>query len=411
MAHILVVGAGIVGVSTAIWLQRAGHHVTLVDKAGPASGTSYGNAGVLAAGAIIPVTTPGLWKKAPFMLLDRHSPLFLRWRYLPKLIPFLAGYLRKCNDADVHHYAKGMLPLVYDTVQQHRSLAEGTPAQSYIKDADYCFGYESEAAFAADKAAWALRQEFGLDFVAETGEEYSRTDPLYTDKFHTVVRCKHHGMVSDPGAYVKALADHFTEKGGDLVIAQVEDVGQASDGRPEIVTSEGRLSADKLVLTAGAWSKPLLEGFGLKVPLESERGYHLELVNPDRYPVNPMMVAAGKFAVTPMQGRIRCAGVVEFGGLQAGPQDGPRKMLKSRVEALFAGLQFEQLDEWMGHRPALTDSLPMLGRLTPENEVFTAFGHQHLGLTGGAKTGRIMAGLITENQSNMDLGPYRPDRF
>ena len=411
MAHILVVGAGIVGVSTAIWLQRAGQHVTLIDKSGPASGTSFGNAGVLAAGAIIPVTTPGLWKKAPFMVFDKDSPLFVRWRYLPRLVPFLSAYLRKCNDKDVTHYAKGMLPLIYDTVQQHRGLAEGTPAETYIKDADYCFGYDSQAGFSADKASWALREEFGLKFVVESGSDYARTDPLYEGQFHTVVRCKHHGMITDPGAYVKALAEHFTEQGGDLIIAEVNDVGQAKDGRPEVVTSEGRLAGDKLVLTAGAWSRPLLEGLGLKVPLESERGYHLELVSPERYPVNPMMVAAGKFAVKPMNGRIRCAGVVEFGGLHAGPQLPPRHMLKSRVEELFSGLAFERYEEWMGHRPALTDSLPMLGKVAADRDVFTAFGHQHLGLTGGAKTGRIMAGLLTSDPVNLDMAPYRPDRF
>ena len=120
MAQIIVLGAGIVGVSTSIWLQRAGYHVTLVDKAGPASGTSFGNAGVLAAGGVIPVTTPGLWKKAPFMLLDKNSPLFLRWRYLPKLLPFLFNYLKKCTEEDVNIYAKGMLPLIYDSVEQHK---------------------------------------------------------------------------------------------------------------------------------------------------------------------------------------------------------------------------------------------------------------------------------------------------
>lgn len=411
MAHSLVVGAGIVGVSTAIWLQRAGHKVTLVDRAGPASGTSFGNAGVLAAGAIIPVTTPGLWKKAPFMLLDKDSPLFLRWRYLPKLLPFLTGYMRRCTDADVARYAAGILPLIYDTVQQHRSLAEGTAAEAYIEEADYCFGYDSEAGFAADASAWARRKEFGLEFVAESGEAYAQTDPLYAEKFHTVVRCKHHGMITDPGAYVKALAEHFTDNGGELVIAEVEDVAQARDGRPEVVTSAGRLSADKLVLAAGAWSKPLLERLGVKVPLESERGYHLEMVNPERYPVNPMMVAAGKFAVTPMKGRIRCAGVVEFGGLRAGPQRAPLRMLKKRVEDLFNDLSFERFDEWLGHRPALTDSLPMLGQVTPEKQIYTAFGHQHVGLTGGAKTGRIMAGLMSGDPGNLELAPYQPDRF
>ena len=191
-------------------------------------------------------------------------------------------------------------------------------------------------------------------------------------------------MVSDPGAYVKALADHFTEEGGELIIAEVDDVGQAKDGRPEVVTSEGRLAGDKLVLTAGAWSRPLLEGLGLKVPLESERGYHLELMNPERYPVNPMMVAAGKFAVTPMNGRIRCAGVVEFGGLR-------RTATAAATYAEITGRRavlrpcFEGYEEWMGHRLALTDSLPMLGQVAADKDIFTAFGHQHLGLTGGRK--------------------------
>ena len=123
------------------------------------------------------------------------------------------------------------------------------------------------------------------------------------------------------------------------------------------------------------------------------------------------MVAAGKFAVTPMNGRIRCAGVVEFGGLRAGPQLPPRHMLKSRVKELFSGLAFEGYEEWMGHRPALTDSLPMLGQVAADKDIFTAFGHQHLGLTGGAKTGRIMAGLLTADPVNLDMAPYRPGRF
>ena len=318
MAQIIVLGAGIVGVSTSIWLQRAGYHVTLVDKAGPASGTSFGNAGVLAAGGVIPVTTPGLWKKAPFMLLDKNSPLFLRWRYLPKLLPFLFNYLKKCTEKDVNTYAKGMLPLIYDAVDQHKTLANGTPAEAFIKDADYCFGYDTETRYLDDQPSWALRKQLGFELQVQSGEEYTQIDPLYAGKFHTVVRCKQHGMVTDPGAYVKALAEYFEDSGGELVLADVTGLGQDNTGKPFLDSSSGKMSADKLVLTAGVWSRPFMEKMGIKVPMESERGYHLELTSPERYPVNPMMVASGKFAVTPMKGRIRCAGVVEFGGTKAG---------------------------------------------------------------------------------------------
>ncbi len=411
MAQIIVLGAGIVGVSTSIWLQRAGYHVTLVDKAGPASGTSFGNAGVLAAGGVIPVTTPGLWKKAPFMLLDKNSPLFLRWRYLPKLLPFLFNYLKKCTEENVNTYAKGMLPLIYDAVEQHKTLAKGTPAETFIKDADYCFGYDTETRYLGDQSSWTLRKQLGFEFQVESGEDYAKTDPLYAGKFHTVVRCKQHGMVIDPGAYVKALAQHFQDSGGELVLADVIGLGKDNTGNPFLDSSLGKMSAEKLVLTAGVWSRPFMEKMGIKVPMESERGYHLELKSPDRYPVNPMMVASGKFAVTPMKGRIRCAGVVEFGGTKAGPQDAPIKMLRTHVAALFNDLNYDEIVEWLGHRPAITDSLPMLGQVSSDQEIYTAFGHQHLGLTGGAKSGKILSDIITQNPTNLDLSPYRPDRF
>ena len=129
------------------------------------------------------------------------------------------------------------------------------------------------------------------------------------------------------------------------------------------------------------------------------------------FKINPMMVASGKFAVTPMNGRIRCAGVVEFGGTKAGPEDGPIKMLRTHVESLFDDLKYDNVEEWLGHRPAITDSLPMLGQVSSEQEIYTAFGHQHLGLTAGAKSGKILSDIITQNPTNLDLSPYRPDRF
>ncbi|WP_420011905.1 FAD-dependent oxidoreductase [Tateyamaria sp.] len=152
--HILVAGAGIVGISCAIWLQRAGYHVTVVDRAGPASGTSHGNAGVLAAGAVVPVTVPGLMRKAPGMLMDRDAPLFLRWSYLPKLLPFLTRYMGYATDAHVDHYAQAMSTLLLDSAAQHRALAAGTPAERFVSDEDYCFGYAKRADFDADRYGW-----------------------------------------------------------------------------------------------------------------------------------------------------------------------------------------------------------------------------------------------------------------
>ena len=409
--RIVVAGAGIVGVSTAIWLQRAGHKVVLVDREGPASGTSHGNAGVLAAGSVTPVTMPGLIRKAPLMLLDRDSPLFLKLGYLPRLVPFLGRYLAYCNERAVRRYAEGMSPLLHDTVAQHRALAEGTGAEQFIEDADFCHGYATQGDFEADGFGWKLRRELGYEFSVESGKDYARTDPIYEGSFDTVVRCRDHGRISDPGAYVKTLAGHFTGEGGELVLATVTDVGTDSSGQPELVTDKGRVGGDKVALATGVWSKPLLAKFGLSVPLEAERGYHIELVEPELYPKNCMMVASGKFVATPMRGRIRCAGVIEFAGLKAASRRQPLAMLKRRIGRLYPGLKYRDQVEWLGHRPALVDSLPMIGKVTNEAGIYTAFGHQHVGLTGGAKTGRIMADLMSGRKPPVDMAPYDTGRF
>jgi D-amino-acid dehydrogenase len=405
---VIVVGAGIVGVSCAVWLQRSGHDVTIVDRAGPASGTSHGNAGVLAAGAIIPVTVPGLLQRAPAMLLNRDAPLFLKWSYLPKLIPFLAKYLRHATDAHVDVYAAAMSALMHDTLDQHRQLAVGTPAARYIHDDDYCFGYATRSAFEADAYGWEKRRAAGYDFEVVSGADYGARDPSFGDAFETVVACKNHGRISDPGAYVKALADHFVDQGGTLQIADVLDVDLETGVITGLQTSDGPMTADHIVFAMGPWSKEIAHKLGVKVPFESERGYHLEFINPTVMPEAPMMVASGKFVLTPMEGRLRAAGVIEFGGLETGASRAPFDMLRRQVAALLPKMTCDSVVEWMGHRPAPADSLPLIGANDRFGKSYSAFGHQHVGLTGGPKTGRIIADLIGGRKPNIDLGPFDP---
>ena len=405
---VIVVGAGIVGVSCAIWLQRGGHDVTLVDRAGPASGTSHGNAGVLAAGAIIPVTTPGLLARAPRMLMDRDAPLFLKWSYVPKLLPFLFKYLRYANDAHVDRYGAAMSSLLHDTLDQHRQLAADTPAAQFITNDDYCFGYATRAAFEADAYGWEKRKAAGYDFEVLGGVDYAARDPSFGSAFETVVACKNHGRISDPGAYVKALADHFIDMGGTLQICDVRDVSVENGATTALQTSSGEMSADHIVFALGPWSKRIAHKLGIKVPFESERGYHLEFVNPSIMPKAPMMVASGKFVLTPMEGRLRAAGVIEFGGLENGASRGPFELLRRQVAALLPDLDCDEVVEWMGHRPAPADSLPLIGANDPNGRSYSAFGHQHVGLTGGPKTGRIIADLIAGNKPNIDLTAFDP---
>ena len=411
MKTIIVIGAGIVGVSTAIWLQRSGFKVTIIDQKGPATGASHGNAGILAASSIIPVPNPSLIKKLPFYLLSKDSPVFFKMSYLPKMFPFLISYLSKSNLREVNKYAERMTPLIFDTVCQHKSLAKGTGAEKFISYQDYCFGYETEKNFLNDKKVWKLRQKHGLPFEVVNGNEFSNFDPFYKDLFDVIVKCKNHGKINDPGLYVKTLCDHFLSQGGELIISKVNDISSKNLNDVIVKIESDSLIANKIVVATGAWSKKILKKFKIKMPLESERGYHVEYLEPNFYPKVPMMLTSKKFVITPMDGRIRVAGLVEFAGLKALKRKPPLNLLKNKIKVLFPNLKCKEKIEWLGHRPALVDSLPMLGYLDKNKQILVAFGHQHLGLTAGAKTGRIVSDLIIGNDIKLKISNYRPNRF
>ena len=411
MKRIIVIGAGIVGVSTAIWLQRSGFKVTIIDQKGPATGASHGNAGILAASSIIPVPNPSLIKKLPFYLLSKDSPVFFKMSYLPQMFPFLMSYLSKSNLREVNKYAERMTPLIFDTVCQHKSLAKGTGAEKFISYQDYCFGYETEKNFLNDKKVWKLRQKHGLPFEVVNGNEFSNFDPFYKDLFDVIVKCKNHGKINDPGLYVKTLCDHFLSQGGELIISKVNDISSKNLNDAIVKIESDSLIANKIVVATGAWSKKILKKFKIKMPLESERGYHVEYVEPNFYPKVPMMLTSKKFVITPMDGRIRVAGLVEFAGLKALKRKPPLNLLKNKIKVLFPNLKCKEKIEWLGHRPALVDSLPMLGYLDKNKQILVAFGHQHLGLTAGAKTGRIVSDLIIGNDIKLKISNYRPNRF
>ena len=411
MKTIIVIGAGIVGVSTAIWLQRSGFKVIIIDQKGPATGASHGNAGILAASSIIPVPNPSLIKKLPFYLLSKDSPVFFKMSYLPQMFPFLMSYLSKSNLREVNKYAERMTPLIFDTVCQHKSLAKGTGAEKFISYQDYCFGYETEENFQNDKKVWKLRQKHGLPFEVVNGDEFSNFDPFYKDLFDVIVKCKNHGKINDPGLYVKTLCDHFLSQGGELIISKVNDISSKNLNDVIVKIESDSLIANKIVVATGAWSKKILKKFKIKMPLESERGYHVEYVEPNFYPKVPMMLTSKKFVITPMDGRIRVAGLVEFAGLKTLKRKPPLNLLKNKIKDLFPNLKCKEKIEWLGHRPALVDSLPMLGYLDKNKQILVAFGHQHLGLTAGAKTGRIVSDLIIGNDIKLKISNYRPNRF
>ncbi|MEM0945938.1 MAG: FAD-dependent oxidoreductase [Pseudomonadota bacterium] len=409
--RVTIAGAGIVGVSTGIWLKRLSDaDVTIIDRLPPGEGTSHGNAGVLAACSVAPVTAPGLARKAPRMLMNRDFPLFMRWGYFPKLAPWLMKYLANANDSDTRRIARGLTTIVSDTVDQHKALVAGTDAAVWVTESDYSFAYASRAAFEADAYTWALRRDAGFEPVLREGDALRDFEPSLSPSIRFMATMTDHGFIRDPGGYVKALAKEFEALGGTFRQAEIEDF-EDTDGRATaVLTSKGRFECDRVVLATGVWSKPLMKKLGLKIPIETERGYHIVFQEAEGGPGHPVMVASGKFVATPMAAGLRCAGVVEFGGLAAGPNQSALDLLRRHTKAAFPNLQHGREIEWLGHRPAPSDSLPLIGEVR-NTGIYTAFGHHHIGLTGGPKTGRMVAGLVADQPVNTDIGAYSPMRF
>ncbi len=408
--HIAIVGAGIVGVASAIWLRRAGHDVTLVDRAEPGMGASFGNGGILASCSVVPVTVPGLIARGPKYLLDRDFPLFLRWGYSLKLLPWLVRYLANANDADTRRISRALTTIVGDSLEQHQALAAGTEAEKWLRESDYSYVYADRAAFEADAYGWELRREAG--FVPEIieGPQVHEREPILSRGIKLLAVNRNHGFILDPGAYVRALAAHFQAAGGRFMRAEVKDFDLSGGRIHAIETDQGRIDCDGAVLAAGVWSGPLMKKLGVTVPLEAERGYHIVYRNPSQVPNDPMMLADGKFVATPMSRGLRCAGIVEFGGLTDEPSKAPLALLRRKVRQVFPELVAEAEEEWLGFRPAPSDSLPLLGEIGTTG-VFAAFGHHHIGLTGGPKTGRLVADLIRGQAINHDMRPFAPMRF
>lgn len=407
-----VLGAGIVGLSTAEWLRRDGHSVTLLDRIEPGdpAQTSYGNAGILSDTSVVPVPVPGLLAKAPRLLFSREGALFLKWAYLPRLLPWLVPYLRAGRLREVERISRALGDLIGDTVEQHRALAASTGAERFIEPSGYTFLYRDRDEWQADALGNRLRAEAGVAFEERPRAALLAEDPHLGPAYGFGIRFRDSGWVRDPGGYARALFAHYRREGGGFVQGDIHDIVPGERG-VEVVHAGKRTHFDHIVLAMGVWSARLAKRLGHRPQLESERGYHLVLKNPNRRPPVPYMLADAKSVATPMDAGVRLAGLVEFGGLKAAPTEAAWALQRRRVRALYPDLTWEDEVRWMGHRPSTVDSLPLLGASPKARGVWFAFGAQHLGLTTGPKSGRLIADMIAGRTPNIDLTPCRVGRF
>lgn len=409
-APIIVVGAGICGVSAAVWLQRSGHRVQLLDKSRPGMGASYGNSGLLAAWAVDPVSSPQLWREAPRYLIDTNGPLFLKWASVPSLLPWIVQFMSHANDTATRRIIQHLTPLLYDSVDQHHSLVRDTKLESWVHNSKFSFVYRDRAAFTADAYSWKMKALAGLQPQLLCGVDVREEEPILGEAFNCLAVLEGQGHITDPGNYVARLADYFCVEGGEFIQTEVMDF-KKTDGRiSQVLTDQGPLRCCAAVITSGIWSKALMRKLGLKVPLAAERGYHVIYQDPSQLPRNPMLITTGKFGVNAMDMGLRCAGTVELGDHRAAASRSPIQLLRRQTARAFPMLEFSGTVEWMGSRPSTPDSAPLIGEIG-DSRIFTGFGHQHIGLTAGPKTGRLLAQLIDRQPPNIDMTPFSPERF
>lgn len=411
MKPVIIIGGGIVGISTAIWLQRAGKKVILIDRGHAEGRASYGNAGVLASSSVVPVTVPGIARKIPKMLLDPKEPLFIKLSYLPRLAPWAIRYLAHSKAGEVRRIATALRAIIGDSLDDHQTLARGTAAERRIIPCDFTFMYKDHSAFQKDGFGWSLKKDLGFDWEDLTASDRLAYDPVFAPDLTFAARLGNHGRINDPSAYVADLTAHFTAEGGKVIQGEMEDFIRHNGRATGVRIGGAPLEASAVAVTAGAWSARLLRKLGIKIPLEAESGYHLEFWEPNKMPRSPTLIPSGKFIATPMDGRLRVAGMVEFGGLENQPSKAPFDLLRENAKLAIPGLTWKEETQWMGHRPAPTDSVPIIDALPNAPGVFVGFGHQHVGLTGGARTGHLLAQLICGQKPNIDMAPYASTRF
>jgi D-amino-acid dehydrogenase len=410
--RVAVVGAGIVGVSCALHLRRAGHDVTLLDPRPPGTATSFGNAGGIVTGAVVPNSTPALRRNLHSILLDRDNPVRVRWAYLPKLTPWLLQFLRNGSDARVRQIAQALQPLVSRAYEAHRELIALSGADGIVRPVGWLKVYGSEATFAATKYERSIMAAHGVRFDVLGRDEIRQLEPALAPRFEKALFQPDSAFVSSPRKLTEAYAAHFARVGGGVVQERVRGVAPEPDG----VTLDcefGYRRFDAVVIAAGAWSKELARQVGDHVLLDTERGYHLNLERGQAGDLRRAVVFPdhGGFVLAPMQDGIRLTSGVELAGLDAPPDFARIRRLIPRALEVLPGLSAQVTRQWMGYRPSTPDSLPVIGRSPRSPNVYYAFGHQHLGLTLGPITGRLIAALVSGQQPEFDVSPYRIERF
>ena len=404
-----IIGAGIQGVCNALFLQKNGYNVTLFDRDEPGNlSASYGNAGHFSPYASVPLNRPDVLTDVPSMLLSSTGPLALRWNYVPKMIPWFLKFILNCSKKKMMHTAKNMHQILNLALPAFDELFDEVDISGLVEKKGVIYVWNDQN-LTSRELEINIRKELGVEQQILTPKEIHDLEPNIKPFYHGGVFYSYARHTRNPKKILLKLFDLFLAKDGKFLKLNIQDF--TFDGENPIVKSETQqFIFDKIVIACGAFSKKLTDKLNEKIPLDTERGYHIQFKGCDHLISRPVVFANRGFGMTPMEQGLRVAGTVEFGGLK-------NPLSKSRIKNLIEGAKYmldglpEHQDEWLGFRPSLPDFLPVIGPSKNYKNVYYSFGHHHLGWTLGAVSGKIISKMIANENTNLNLEPYSSRRF
>ncbi len=409
---ITVIGGGIVGVCSALALLDEGLSVELIDRGLAEAAASYGNCALLAVGEVVPISKPGIATKIPKWLLDPKGPLFLRPGAAISQMPWLVRFMLAGRVRRVEQIAAALAPLTHRAEGDYRSLLDAAGIPEQLVQAENIMAMNSRADYDNDQFTWGLRRLHGFDHTFLTGAELQEMEPALAGPIRCGVLLKGWLQFADPGVMVAALLAHFVARGGHLRVGSVERI-ETAGGRATALHLAGgeRLDVRRVVLAAGAWSGQIARSLGLRVPVAALQGYHHQLPRPGVQLNRPVLYANGGFVLTPLASGLRIGGTIEIAGHDPKPNFARADVLVEKAKLVLPGLDTSDGKQWMGPRPFMPDTLPVIGPAPHHDNVTLAFGHGQVGMTLGPTTGRLVADLVARRRPEIDLTPYRANRF
>jgi D-amino-acid dehydrogenase len=408
---IAVIGAGVVGLSTALYLRRSGRDVTIIDPLPPPGGASYGNAGMISADTSVPIALPGMLRKVPSWLTDPLGPLAVRPSYFPKALPWLMRWIAASRMPRVLEISDAMRALHKDAFLCWKELLGPQNFADLVRPAGQVHVWETDAETPGAALERRLRERQGIASQALTFDDLRQMFPGISTAVRRGVLVPGNGYTVSPQRIVQTLHRLFLEAGGRVVPESVMKIMPREGGGYDLMTNVGFHTAQQIVVAAGAWSVRLLGPLGVRVPLETERGYHVMLPTPNVSLTTTLSNKSRSFGVTPMEQGLRVAGTVEIAGLDAPPDERRAKALLVNVRTMFPDVNTDGHRFWMGFRPSTPDSLPILGEVVGRPGLFLAVGHGHFGMTGGPPSGRLLSQLINHQPTAFNAAAYGPQRF